>query len=139
MSGDGYRSRALVYSLECFFDALAFKDLFPDSVSFRFSMSVFRDLSYPTRNRDRLRSATKRRIGNLRNFLLRPFEIVAHLARILKPLRKPRARLCKASLRLCLQLEQLAVLGIQVARSVELAVSRKSKSTRSSLAFWRCC
>lgn len=26
-SGDGYRARALLYSLECFFDALDFSDL----------------------------------------------------------------------------------------------------------------
>jgi hypothetical protein len=27
MSGDGYRARAFAYSLECFFDAFAFRDL----------------------------------------------------------------------------------------------------------------
>lgn len=53
----------------------------------------------------------------LRDFLLRPLEILAHLARVLESLRKPRPRFGQARLRLCLQLEQLAVFGVQVAGS----------------------
>lgn len=40
MSGDGYRARAFAYSLECFFDAFAFRDLAVFFVSFCFQMAV---------------------------------------------------------------------------------------------------
>lgn len=52
-----------------------------------------------------------------RNLLLRPLQIPAHLARVLEPLREPRARLGQARLRLGLQLEQLAVLCVEVSGS----------------------
>ena len=62
----------------------------------------------------------------LRNLLLRPLEIIAHLARVFKALRKTRAALGQARLRLCLQLLQLAMLGVQVSRSTSLASASSS-------------
>lgn len=54
---------------------------------------------------------------DLRDFLLRPLEIAADLARIAHTVLEALASLSKAGLRLLLQIHQLAVLGVELSRS----------------------
>jgi len=54
-----------------------------------------------------------------------------HLARILEPLRKARAGLGQTRLRLRLQLEELAMLGVQMARSVKFELASRSNSSQA--------
>ncbi len=111
--GDGYRARAVAYSLGCFFEAFAFKALVLRLVSF--CPRTTHATRFANHHHREIRESSR---GYLRDLLLRPLEIVAHLARVLEPLREPRARLGQPRLRLCLQLEELAVLGVEVAGSV---------------------
>lgn len=57
---------------------------------------------------------------NSRDFLLCPLQIPAHLARIAHPLLEALARPREAGLRLLLQLNELAVLGVELSRSVDI-------------------
>lgn len=132
MSGDGYRARALAYSLVCFFDAFVLSELFIPSLVFcfltetsfprpLFSSTGKPDLTIPeplesrvwelgSRNWDR-----KLGIRNweyLRNLLLRPLQIIMHLPCILQALSKPRP--CLGQTRLCfgLQFQQFTVFSV---------------------------
>lgn len=66
---------------------------------------------------------------DLRDFLLRPLQILPHLTRIVHTLSKARSRARQARLRLFLQLQELAVLCVQTTRTVKCAISSDLHST----------
>lgn len=72
--------------------------------------------------------------ANLRDFLLRPLQVGANFTRILHSIREASASFCQASLCLCLQLEQLTLLGIEMAGSAEMRISRIPKLPNAN--FW---
>lgn len=76
----------------------------------------------------------------LRDLLLRPLEISADFASILHPVRKAGASLCEARLGLCLQLHQLALLGIEMSRSgfVLVMVFKERRTQDPSLRLQNC-
>lgn len=73
--------------------------------------------------------------GDLRDFLLRPLKVCANFARILHAIGEASASFRKASLRLCLQLEQFTLLRIEVAGSIEMRISGRSQKLSNAI-FW---
>lgn len=80
------------------------------------------------------RSEGRRKPGpDLRNLLLRPLQISAHLARVAHAVLKALASLCKASLGLLLQVDELAVLGIELSGSADLsAIETRNRQRRDT-------
>lgn len=75
-------------------------------------------------------------LENLRDFLLRPLQILVHLTGVFHALSKASARPREASLRLLLQLHELALLRIEVSRSVRKTPTSARVQFSISSRFW---